>query len=698
MTKLFQYRFYALLLLIFTVFSAQAKMLETRDFTPLSPDKEQMKTNALITYQLQRYHYRNLPLEDTVAEQVFDNYLDALDNQKLYFIASDIKEFEPYRRELNKALSTGQLDPAFRIYNRYQRRVIERLEYSLSLLDKGIDQFDFGKDEELLIDREPEHWIKSEEELDDLWRRRVKGAVLSLKLSGKEPKEIAKTLKKRYESQLNRVLQANSEDAFQTYMNAFTGVYDPHTQYFSPRTSENFNINMSLSLEGIGAVLQTDNEFTKVVRLVPAGPADKQGELRPADRIVGVGQGKEGEIVDVIGWRLDEVVDLIRGPKQTIVKLEVVSADSQDENQTHVISIRRDKVNLEEQAAQSDVIEIERQGRKFKVGVIDIPTFYADFQAIQRGDPNARRTTQDVQLLLDDMMKKGIDGLVIDLRNNGGGSLGEANALTGLFIKEGPTVQIRYARGGVEVMRDQDPRLVYDGPMLVLVNRMSASASEIFAGAMQDYGRAIVMGGQTFGKGTVQQIRSLEHGQLKLTQAKFYRVSGASTQHKGVIPDITMPSIIDKNEIGEDSLPEALPWDQIKSAEYTKNNTFSAFIDSLQKRHLDRMSDNPLYQTLLEEIEFAARQRNQKTLSLNEKRRIDEKEKREAEQLAILNKKREAEGEKVLKNLDQLEEEQEENSTKKVTYKPDFVAREGGEVLLDLLDLSEQMAAQANQH
>lgn len=682
----------SLLLIGILAGSLNAKMLDISEFTPLTPEKDQMRANALIAYQLQRYHYNNLTVDPSVSQKVFDEYLKSLDGQRLYFLAGDIDEFNQYRDRLDGALKTGQLDPAFRIYNRYQRRVIERLQFSLAIMDKGIEQFDFTRDESILLDRKDVSWSKTEDELNDLWRKRIKSAVLSLRLAGKASDDILKTLKKRYQSQLNRVLQAKSEDAFQIYMNAFTAVYDPHTNYFSPQTSENFNINMSLSLEGIGAVLQTENEHTKILRLVPAGPADKQGELHPADKIVGVGQDKEGEIEDVIGWRLDEVVNLIRGPKGTSVRLEVMASDTQDASQTKVITIVRDTVKLEEQAAQSKILEVERDGKKYRMGVIDIPTFYADFQAIQNGEPDARRTTTDVQNLLNALVKEGIDGLIVDLRNNGGGSLGEANALTGLFIDEGPTVQIRYARGGVEVMKDPTKGVVYDGPMAVLVNRLSASASEIFAGAIQDYGRGLIVGEQTFGKGTVQQIRPLKHGQLKLTQAKFYRVSGASTQHKGVEPDIALPSLIDKAEIGEDSLPSALPWDQIVAANYEKSTAIPPVLPLLQSRHDLRMQSSPDYQLLLEEIEYVKLQRQYTQLSLQENSRKTEKVERDKKQLDLINRKRTLDGEKPLEKLE-IESDDKPETDEKVEKKLDFLVKETGEIMLDYIEKSRQLVA-----
>lgn len=676
--------------------SVSALALSAEDFQPLVPDKEQQAASIHVSRQLLLSHYRKQPIDRVLSERIFENYLNALDSQRIYFLASDVESFEPYRYRLDGALKTGQLEPGFNIYNNYEKRVIERLTYLLKMLDAGIDKLDFNKNESLQTDRKDSPWLTTKEEMDDLWRKRLKSAVLSLKLSGKTDEEIMKTLRTRYESQLNRVLQTRSEDAFQAYMNAFTGVYDPHTAYFSPRTSENFNINMSLSLEGIGAVLQSDNEYTKVLRMVPAGPADKQGQLSPADRIVGVGQGKTGEIVDVIGWRLDEVVDLIRGPKHSTVRLEVIPAGTKDENQTKVISIVRDKVKLEEQAAQSKVMEIEKDGMTKRIGVIDIPAFYADFKAMQEGDPNYKSTTRDVKNLLKELETEGIDGLVIDLRNNGGGSLQEANMLTGLFIKEGPTVQIRNSRG-VDVLKDPDPELVYGGPLVVLVNRMSASASEIFAGAIQDYGRGVIMGSQTFGKGTVQSVRSLNHGQIKITQAKFYRVSGASTQHKGVIPDIELPSTIDKAEIGEDALPEALPWDAIEPVEHTKYTSTSDILDQLKGRHEARFNATPEYKLLLEQIEFLKERRETTTLSLNAAERERLQQELDKKQLELINKSRVIKGEKPFKTIEEKEEHDNELAANpKKDKELDFVAKEGAEVILDLIEFNQRFATHSD--
>ena len=697
MNKTHTARYLLLKTLVFTALltslPASALNLNADSFKPLEPNKDQQAASIHVSRQLLLSHYRKQAIDKDLSERIFENYLDSLDSQRIYFLTIDIESFEPYRHRLDSALKTGQLDPGFNIYNRYQQRVIERLQYLISTIDNGIEKLDFNKNESLLTDRKEQPWLTSKEELDDLWRKRLKSAVLALKLNGKTDKEIVKSLTTRYESQLHRVLQARGEDAFQAYMNAFTGVYDPHTTYFSPRTSENFNINMSLSLEGIGAVLQSDNEYTKVLRLVPAGPAAKQGQLSPADRIVGVGQGKDGKVVDVVGWRLDEVVDLIRGPKHSIVRLEVIPSGSQDENHTKIINISRDKVKLEEQAAQSQVIELEKDGKKHRIGVIDLPAFYADFKAMQEGDPNYKSTTRDVKKLLKELEEEGIDGLVIDLRNNGGGSLQEANMLTGLFIEEGPTVQIRNSRDRVDVMKDPDPELVYGGPLVVLVNRMSASASEIFAGAIQDYGRGVIMGSQTFGKGTVQSVRSLNHGQIKITQAKFYRVSGGSTQHKGVMPDILLPSAIDKTEIGEDALPEALPWDAIAPVEHTKYTSTVDTLDQLKSRHDTRFHATEDYKLLLEKIAFLNQRRNNKTLSLNETDRKQLKLTLDIKQLELINKSRAIKGEEPYASMDEKEKADEALAANPKKEKElDFVAKESGEVILDLIELNQRLA------
>lgn len=676
--------------------SEAAELLqEAQNFEALKPERDQREASIHIARSLLLSHYRKQDIDKSLSEKVFDNYLESLDGQRLYFTQSDIDDFEPYRFRLHGALKTGQLEPGFKIYNRYQKRFLDRIAFNLDFIENKLDQLDFDRDEFILADRADAAWPKSSAEQKDLWRKRIKSAALSLKLSGKSLEEVKDSLTKRYQNQLKRGLQARSEDAFQAYMNAFTTVYDPHTNYFSPRSSENFNINMSLSLEGIGAVLQSDNEFTKVVRLVTGGPAATQSTLKPADRIVGVAQGKDGEMVNVVGWRLDEVVDLIRGPKKSTVRLEIIPSEAKVDTDTKEVQIVRDKVKLEDQAASSSVLELERDGKSRRVGVIEIPTFYADFQAMQMGDPNYKSTTRDVNRLLNEMQaESSLDGLVIDLRGNGGGSLDEANRLTGLFIDEGPTVQIRSANNRVETMIDPDPSLIYAGPLIVLVDRLSASASEIFAGAIQDYGRGVIMGSQTFGKGTVQSVRPLNHGQLKITQAKFYRISGASTQHKGVIPDILIPEIVDRTKVGEDSLEHALVWDAIDSAKYQRQTGVGPYTQQLISRHEARFAEHPEYKLLLEEIQLLESQREKNQVTLNKLKRMQEDEAFEQAQLVLVNKRRELEGKEPFENFEAWEDHIEQESTaNNKELDPDFIVKEGAEVILDLIELNTQMAA-----
>jgi carboxyl-terminal processing protease len=673
---------------------AQAKIDDTAVYQPVAPTIDQARANILIARQLQFTHFRNLGISDELSGDVFDAYLKYLDGQRIYLSQQDIDLLAKAKSRLGSALKTGQLQPGFEIYNLVQQRIIERLQFALNIIDNGLDELDFNTDERIRVDRSKADWEPDQEALDALWIKRIKNAVLAQRLNGTEDDTIKDNLRRRYEGQLKRAYQARSEDAFQAYMNAFAGMWDPHTSYFSPRTSENFNINMSLSLEGIGAVLQSDNEYTKVVRLVPGGPAAKQGQLQTADRIVSVAQ--EGERpVNVIGWRLDEVVDLIRGPRNSTVTLEVIPANAADESVTRSIAISRDEVKLEEQSASKDIIELDRSGETYRVGVITIPTFYADFQAMQAGDPNYKSTTRDVRRLLDDLKEQGVDGVVMDLRNNGGGALHEANDLVGLFIDKGPTVQIRNANNDVQILNDEDPSVAYDGPLVVLVNRMSASASEIFAGAIQDYGRGLVVGSQTFGKGTVQAVRPLNHGQLKITQSKFYRVSGGSTQHKGVIPDIEIPSRVDTSRIGEDALDHALPWDQIEAVPHTRYYDFSGVIDELRKRHEARFSASPEFSLLEQEIEFLTKQREMTYVSLNMDERKAHHEQIERTRLTIANARRELRGEEPFKTLDELEQWQDEQAADldSTDEELDFVIREGGHIMADLLELDQRTAS-----
>lgn len=663
-------------------------------FTPLEPTREEAITTQQIMSNLLRGHYERKRLNNDLSSEVLNTLLDDLDGTHSYFLASDIEEFEQFRNHLDEALSRGDMKPAFYIYNRFQQRVSERLSFMLNELEKKAKDYDFKSKEVLELDREETPWASTRAELDQLWRKRLKNSMLNLRLAGKEDEDILELLTKRYQNQLNRVHQSRPVDAYQTFMNAVTRTFDPHTQYFSPRNSENFNINMSLSLQGIGAVLQTEDEHTKVVRLVPGGPASKAGNLEPEDKIIGVAQGDE-EMVDVIGWRLDEVVDLIRGPKSSTVRLEILSgAVATAEPKT--IAIVRDEVKLEEQSAQKEVIEIQDGKDTRRIGVIDIPTFYIDFEGRMNNLPDYRSTTRDVRRLVNELLDEKIDGLIIDLRSNGGGSLEEAINLTGLFIPTGPVVQVRGARGDVDVLRDRDPEVLYAGPMTVLVNRLSASASEIFAGAIQDYGRGLVIGGQTFGKGTVQSLRPLTEGQLKITQAKFYRVSGDSTQNQGVIPDIMFPSLFDKDKIGESALEKALPWDTIKPARETKSNPVRSKLSRLKELHEERINDNPDFIFVREQKALVSEMRDKTQVSLNEEERKAEREENDRRRLALENKRRKAKGMPELASLDDPEEDEKaegdeekaKSDEEKDDEEPDAMLIETGNILLDYMRMS----------
>lgn len=692
----------------------------------LEPLDVHPRTSLTVVEQLRHNHYVRKPLDDGISSDVFDKYLDLLDGGRAYFLASDVEGFERYRYQLDDALKRGNLDPAFDIFNRYQQRVVGRLNYLLEQIDGGLEGIDFTLDEKIEIDRENSPWPSTQAEQDELWRKRLKAAVLSLRLNDKPLEDIAEQLTKRYKNRLKQTLQNKSEDAFQIYINAFASTYDPHTQYFSPRTSQNFNINMSLSLEGIGAVLKSEEDHTAVVRLVPAGPADKSGDVKPEDKIVSVGQGEKGPLIDVVGWRLDEVVELIRGPKGSTVRLEVIPADSADQT-TKIVQITRNTVQLEEQAAQAKLLTINDNGNTHKVGVIDIPTFYVDFKAQQQGDPNYRSTTRDVASLISQLEDEGIDALIIDLRNNGGGSLQEADTLTGLFIESGPTVQVKGARRRANVYADTDDKIAWQGPMAVMVNRLSASASEIFAGAIQDYGRGLILGSQTFGKGTVQTLIPLNRGQLKITAAKFYRVSGQSTQHQGVLPDITFPELYDAEQIGESSLEDAMPWDMIQPAIYDQATYIAPLLEQLRTRHESRTSDNPDFNYFRALAQKSKENALRTHLSLNEANRKAEKEADDQWRLDLENTLRVAKGKAKADTLDHLEElqkaeieaaesaedgaiegediaqqsatpdqpaQKDEEEIKDVD--DDAMLEEAGKVLLDMIGLSRQLAQLEN--
>jgi len=599
-------------------------------YSPVASEAIYGETASELLEELQTKHYANVEIDDTFSSLLFDNYLDLLDGQHLYFLKSDVDELSAYRYTLDNSLQAGSVDAGFEIYNRYYRRVLERLIYAINRVENEIPNMDFTVDETIAIDREDAPYANSVEELDELWRKRIKNSVLSLRLAGDENEEIQDKLSKRYRNQLSQVLKTNGRDIFQSYLSSVAKAVDPHTDYYSPRDSENFNMQLSLSLQGIGAQLTTEDEYTKVVELIAGGPAERDSELRAGDRIIGIGQGVDGEIQDVVGMRLDDVVAQIRGEKGTIVRLNVIPKDAVSESSATVVSITRDTVKLEDQSAKKEVIELSYNNQDYKIGVINLPTFYFDFEAASRGEEDYKSTTRDVRALLEELKAEEVDAVVVDLRHNGGGSLSEANQLVGLFIETGATVQIRYSgirNGFTRSFGDNDPEVAYTGPLAVLVNRTSASASEIFAGAIQDYQRGLVLGGQTFGKGTVQEIIPMDYGQVKVTRSKFYRISGESTQHRGVIPDITFPDFYDAyDDIGESSLDGALPWDTVRPVEYRPYNAIQAMLPELRERHVGRAEQSPDFIYLMDQIERTRQAREREQITLNEEALKDQRE------------------------------------------------------------------------
>jgi carboxyl-terminal processing protease len=670
----------------------------------------QLSETALeLMEKLERRHYSKRKFDDELSSELLDSYLKSLDPSRSFLYQSDIDEFEAYRLLLDDHFSEGNLEAGFVIFNRYHQRIEERLNQLLAELPDMVASMDFSVDENLSLEPENRSWPSGKAEADDRWRKQIKNSVLSLKLADKASDEIVPILEKRYRNQLHRITQYNAQDVFQVYANALTELYDPHTNYLSPRTSENFNINMSLSLEGIGAVLQLQDEYTRVSRIVPAGPADKQGDLQPSDRIVSVAQGEDGEFEDVVGWRLDEVVQLIRGPKGTTVRLEILPASSKTSDEHRIVTIVRNKVKLEEQSAQKEVLEFPHGDTTLKLGVIDVPAFYIDFEGMRRGEPDFKSTTRDVKRLLDELMEEGVDGIIIDLRNNGGGSLQEANDLTGLFIEYGPTVQIRHSSR--KVFRD-GKRLrtpYYDGPMAVLINRLSASASEIFAGAIQDYQRGIIVGSQSFGKGTVQTLIPLAEGQLKLTESKFYRISGDSTQHRGVVPDVEFPSQYDKSEIGESNLDHALNWDQINPVRHRKYHALPELVPYLTDMSQSRITENADFIYLQDSLSLAEESRAMTSLPLQEEARIVLRDTRKAQSLAIENKRRSSKGLPLLDGIEVagIEEDgtdsdgtdsdstaaADSDTEQEEEEERDALLLEAGNILIDVVNAKNQMVA-----
>lgn len=599
---------------------------------PLQPAQLEARTAHLAAEVLSRYHYKKTALDDALSVKVFDQYLKSLDSEKLFFIQPDIDQFSSARTRLDDALKNEDLRIPFAIFNRYQQRAVERFTYARSLLVKG---FDFKKNESYQFARDKQDWSKTEEEIQDVWRKRVKNDWLRLKLAGTEDDKILDLLDKRYDTALKRLGRVKSADAFQVYMNAFTMAIDPHTNYMGPRAAEDFNISMRLSLVGIGAELSELDEYTTVRKLVPGGPASLSGQLKVGDRIVGVAQGKEGAMTDVLGWRLDDTVALIRGAADSVVRLDLLPADAGPDGQHKVVSFIRKKISLDEQAAKATVQSVTVGQVTHRVGVVTLASFYEDFEGRQKGVQDYKSATRDVRRLLNELKAKNVDSVLVDLRNNGGGSLSEAIELTGLFVGKGPVVQQRNARGEISVEVDSQADVVWGGPLGVLINRSSASASEIFAAAIQDYSRGLIIGGPSYGKGTVQNMFDLDRavkndtpqfGELKMTIAQFFRINGGTTQLRGVTPDVLFPAVSDAQYFGESSYDNALPWLQIKAASYAPRGDLKSMLPVLTSLHETRVQKDKAFQYFKEDIAESRALREKNLISLNEADRRQERD------------------------------------------------------------------------
>ncbi|MCF7977374.1 MAG: carboxy terminal-processing peptidase [Chromatiaceae bacterium] len=622
----------AALLIALVAFGASAKTQEV-GLAELFPDERQARTMVVINKVLERFHYRDFQLSDAFAADVIDNYFTDLDPGRLFFLERDVERFGRTAGRLDDDLAKGKIDTAFDIFRVYRMRVDSRIDYALGLLQQP---FDFTRKESYLFKRDKAEWAASEAELNEIWRKRVKNDYLLLKLAEKTDDEIREQLRERYTGITRRIHQFTPDDVYQAFVNAYTRTLEPHTSYMSPSTSENFDISMRLSLEGIGAVLRADNEYTVIQRTIPGGPARQSGQVQTGDRIIGVGQGLDGEMVDVVGWRLQDVVDKIRGPKGSVVRLQTLPKSEASGGRMREVSLVRNEIKLEDQAAQYFVIDELGNAPSLRVGVIEVPAFYRDFRAESAGQRDFRSTTRDVRALIKDLKADGVNGLIIDLRGNGGGSLTEALELTGLFIEEGPVVQVKDSFGKVEVEVDPDPAIVYTGPLAVLVDRNSASASEIFAGAIQDYGRGIIIGEPTFGKGTVQTLIDLDRyvpgddtqlGRLRLTMAEFYRISGGSTQLKGVEPDIRFELGLQGVDHGERSLDNALPWGQIRPARFEAKTVFD--LDTLKQRSAQRIIKDDGFGMLFDQARILSEIEAQDEVSLSASERRAESDRRD---------------------------------------------------------------------
>ena len=668
------------------------------DYDDVEPLEVHSQVATAVVDRLREHHLiKTKRLDDDASSLIFDRYLEFLDAKRMFLLASDVAQLERYRTELDDALRDGDLAPAFDIYNVVRQRALDRVEYEVALLRDGLEQFDFDVDESVPLDREDAPWPATQDDARNLWRLVLKSRALGGRLAGDEPEEIAERLTKRVRNNLRVIRQTRSEDVFQLFINAFAQTYDKHTQYFSPRDSADFNIHMSLSLQGIGAVLGTEDEYTVVHRLVKGGPAELGGDIKADDRILAVAQSANEPFVDIVGWRTDDVVELIRGPKGSPVLLKVMSKEPALA-ETRVVEIVRDVVKLEEQAASKSLLQLERAGAAHRIGVVTVPTFYIDFQALRNRDPDYTSTTRDVAKHIQALKDDGMDGLIIDLRNNGGGSLQEAVELTGLFVESGPVVQVANLDYEPDVYNDVDDDALWNGPLAVIVNGYSASASEIFAGAIQDYGLGVVVGSKTFGKGTVQSLIALQRGELKLTERRFFRVSGEGTEQNGVTPDIPFP--VSEGRYGDLSPGGAggaidTPDGRVPAAQFRALDKISPLVDVLRVRHAERTEDDAEFAYLRARKERFERLRDRTHLSLREEVRRAEKEADDAWLLEVENARLVAKGEQPAASVSELADRREAEAFAEPSPEDDTLVRETANIVMDLIHLSPKTLASA---
>jgi len=684
--------------------ASPSKPIKVPGSNDLQPDTRQEIVVKEVAELISKYNYKKVDLNDSLSVVIYNSYIKKIDENRSYLLASDIADFDKYKTGIDEDLKAGNLNNVFYIFNVFQKRYLDRIRFSIAHID---DNFDYTKDDNFVYDREDLPWITTQAEMDDNWIKRVKYDLLNLKVASPDMAKNKETLRKRYQDLLSQSNQLSNQEVFQTFMDAFTNAVDPHTNYFNPFNAAQFNMEMSRSLEGIGATLATENEYVTIKSIVPGGPADKSKQLSADDRIVGVAQGADGEYQNIVGWRIDNAIALIRGKKGTTVKLQVLPGGAAAGSKPKVVEMVRERIVIKDELAKKEIRTYNSNGKTEKIGIIDIPAFYVD-NSLQPSDPNYHSTTYDVRRILDTLKNEHVDGIVLDLREDGGGSLSEAISLTGLFIKDGPVVQVKDTRNQVEVDSDDDPSISYSGPLAVLVDRFSASASEIFTGALQDYGRAVVLGTQTYGKGSVQTEIELDKvirpslaemvskvtgsdssknmvvgneskfGQLNLTIAKFYRITGNSTQRHGVTPDIQFPSVIPLDKYGEDIEPSAMPFDVIAKSDYTKYGDLSLVIPQLRKMHNQRMATSKSYQYLMDDIADFKKHDAERSVTLNEAQLKKQRDDDEAKSFERDNLRRVALGLKPLTK----------GETKPKNEDLDFLKIEAGQIMVDYIGMN----------